>query len=274
MDITAAGVMALLRPLIKLVIDALKWVFFFKVYETSTLHHNHREAFWTDPDKLTDGLEYKLLWKPYHLSKKLVTPMIWVKATEGNTFSKVVLTSTAFNSKIKYQDNLTLYGLGCTPVQAALPSIPFRKLKIEGNTVYTPYDTIKTEVRELYDASGKQVEIGYYREHYVRPCDRLGVEAGKQKGDVEIWGEIYNLEFMEMALMDEQRRLIGSRYGSIRLISYIREKVFGLNWVVKIIFWGKNLVFAIPLRSEFIKYLDEYEKYKQWEEESNPPDSV
>lgn len=262
------GTSGLLRAVLKKIADFFSMLLFYRAYEISTLYHNHREAFGIPPDDLLEGIEYKVLWKPYHLRKKLVTPMIWLRAKEKNSFSRVSLVVTASNSKIQYQDNITLYEVSDIPIQAALPSIPFRKIKFEGNTVLTPYDTIKIKVQELYDAEGDKVNAYYPRERHIRPFDRLEVAMGLQKGDIEKWGEIFNLEFLEMELREEKIRLIGPMFGRLKPVYYVRKKLFSINWIVKIAFWTKNIIFAKQLASEFVKYLEEHEAHKKWKEES------
>lgn len=274
MDIPSGGILGLLRVLFKPIVDFFEMLFFYRAYELSTLHHNHREAFAINPDELTKGIEYKILWKPYHLRKKLITPMIWLRAKNDAHFSKVVITITASNGKINYQDQIVLHDICRTPTQTALPSIPFRNIKIKGNMVYTPYSDIKTSVIELYDESKNQVDLSYPFEKRIRPFDRLEVAMGLEKGDIEKWGEIFNLQFLEMEIRNEQRRLIGSRYGSFYPAYLVRKWLFSFNWLTKIVFWLKNIVFARQLTSSLTKYLEEHEEYKKWEKENEPPENV
>lgn len=268
MDIPSGGIIGLLRVLFKPIADFFEMLLYYRAYEISTLYHNHREAFGIRPSQLADGVDFKILWKPYHLRKKLVTPMIWLKAKDGRRFSKVALTVTASNSKIKFQDHITLFDVNEIPMQVALPSIPFRSLKFEGNMVFTPYDHIKVEVQALYDNQGNEIRIYPQFEKSMRPFDRLEVAMGLEKGDIEKWGEIFNLEFIEMVIKEERIRLIGPMLGRLKPVYLLRRHLFSINWIVKTIFWSKNIVFAKQLAAEFIKYLEEHEKQKKWEQEN------
>lgn len=268
MDIPSGGVFGILRVLFKPIVDLFSMLLFYRAYEISTLYHNHREAFGMPPDELAGSIEYKIIWKPYHLRKKLITPMIWVRAKDGKAFSKLVLLVAASNSKIKYQDYVTLFDINQIPVQAALPSIPFRNLKFEGNTVFTPYDDIQISIVELHDQAGNKLDLYYPSKKRLTPFDRLEVAMGLEKGDVERWGEIFNLEYIEMEIKEEKISLIGGRFGAPTLIDRLRAHIFGFNWLVKIFFWSKNLITARHLASEFSKYLQEQEEFKRWKEEN------
>lgn len=268
MDIPSGGILGLLRVLFKPIVNFFSMLLFYRAYEISTLYHMHREAFGMRPDQLVDGIEYKIIWKPYHLRKKLVTPMIWLKAKDGSHFSKIILTVTASNSKISYQDHIILFDVGETPIQTSLPSVPFRSLKFEGNKVFTPYDDLITKVLEVHDKDGNRINFLSPPKKRISPFDRLEVAMGLEKGDTEKWGEIFNLEFIEMSIKEERIRLIGPMLGSFKLIHLPRKKLFGTNWVVKTVFWAKNVVFAKQLTSEFVKYLEQHEEYKKWEQEN------
>lgn len=37
----------------------------------------------------------------------------------------------------------------------------------------------------------------------------------------------------------------------------LRRKIFNINWIVKCIFWSKNIIFAKQISSEVIKYIEE-----------------
>ena len=273
MDVPTGGIFGLLRVLFRPIIEFFEMLLFYRAYEISTLYHSHREAFGVRPDTLSEGIEYKILWKPYHLRKKLITPMIWLRAADKN-FSKVVLTVTGSNDKIKYQDNLTLFELDDIPIQSSLPSIPFRDLTFRDNMVYTPYDHIKIEVKELYDSNGDKIDWICPKNGYMRPCDRLEVAMGEQKGDVEKWGEIFNFEFIEMEIREQKIKLIGSRFRTLKPLYFLKSKIFSISLVVKFIFWSKNLIFAKQLTSEFIQYLEDHEEHKKWLEESDKSEAA
>jgi len=68
---------------------------------------------------------------------------------------------------------------------------------------------------------------------------------GLQKGDVEKWGEVFNLEFIEfieLEIRNEKIRLTGLRFGGLKPVYYVRSKLFSINRVVRIIFLAKNIV--------------------------------
>ena len=134
--------------------------------------------------------------------------------------------------------------------------------------VFTPYDHIKVEVQALYDNQGNEIRIYPQFEKSMRPFDRLEVAMGLEKGDIEKWGEIFNLEFIEMVIKEERIRLIGPMLGRLKPVYLLRRHLFSINWIVKTIFWSKNIVFAKQLAAEFIKYLEEHEKQKKWEQEN------
>lgn len=268
MDIPSGGIIGLLRVLFKPIADFLEMLLYYRAYEVSTIYHNHREAFGVRPRELIDGVDFKILWKPYYLRKKLVTPMIWLRAKNGSSFSKIALTVTASNKKIKFQDHITLFDVNDIPMQAALPSIPFRLLKIEGSTVFTPYDNIKVEVKELYDNQGNEIRVHPQSEKSVCPFDRLEITMGLEKGDIEKWGEIFNLEFIEMMIKEDRMKLIGPMIGRLKPVYLLRKRLFNVNWVVRMIFWSKNVVFAKQLAAELVKYLEEHEQQKKWEQKN------
>jgi hypothetical protein len=248
------------------IVDFFGKLLFYRAYEISTIYHNHREIFGARPNQLVDGIEFRLIWKPYHLRKKLVTPMIWLRAKDDRQFSKIVLTVTASNSKIKFQDHITLFDINEIPIKAALPSIPFRSLKFEGNMVFTPYDSITTKVLALHDKQGNEICIRSQTEKRSYPFDRLEIAMGLEKGDIEKWGDIFNLEFIEIAIKEERMRLIGPMLGILKPAYLIRRRLFGAHWVVKTIFWAKNIFFAKQLTLELAKYLEQQNKYIKMEQ--------
>lgn len=273
MDIPSGGILGLLRVLFRPVADFFGMLFFYRAYEISTLHRNHREAFGLRPHHLVDGIEYKIIWKPYHLRKKLVTPMIWLRATNKNRFAKVVLAVTASNRKIRYQDHVTLFDVAETPTQTALPSVPFRSLTFDGNLVYTPYDHIQTKVLELYDSNGNKLHLHRAPEKLITPFDRLEVALGLEKGDVEKWGEVFNLEFIEAEIKSLRTQLIGSAFHSSRPVYVLRSSLFGVGWVVRAVFWVRNLVFARQLTRALTRYLEDHAEQMKWERENLTDDS-
>lgn len=271
MDIQTGGFGGVLKAIFRWIANFLKILFFYRAYEISTLYHLHREASGIRGNELIDGIEYKILWKPYHLRKKLVTPMVWIRASQNHNFSKVTLLITAYNSKIEYQNCVTLYDISDIPTQSALPSIPFRDIEVKNNVVYTPYEMIKTKVLELYDSNEERITLHRSNEKNIAPFDNMAVALGWQKGDVELWGKIFNLEFIEDELREEQIRLIGASFSSFRPAYFIRKKLFSIKSVVKVVFWSKNIIFAKQLESKFIEYLKEHKTLQDAEKINFPP---
>lgn len=266
MDIPSGGVLGLLRIVLKPIVDFIERVLFRNAYEVSTLYKTHREAFSFRPRKLPGGLEYQVFWMPYRLRKRLTTPMMWVRSNNG-TIKKATLIVTAFNDKIKYQDCVEIYNVDDVPVQTALPSIPFRDLKFNGGLVMTPYDTIRVRVVELLATKGEEINIDSDKSDMFMPFDRLEVAMGLEKGDVEKWGEHFNLEFLESEIKEERIRILGESYFSPYPISLLKRRLSEAGWAVRIIFWSRNLIFAKHLTNRLGVYLKEHEEFKVWERE-------
>jgi hypothetical protein len=259
MDIATGGLFAVLRFIFKPVLDVFGKLFFRNAYKVSTVYHNHREAFSFHSKELCKELEHKVFWRPYYLSKKLLTPMIWLKSVDQNVYSKVVLSVTAGNKKIAYQDQIVIYKVSGIPTQVALPSIPFRNLTFDRGGVYTPYDNIITRVEELYDAHGEPIELSGSTMNILCPFDRLNEVFGVERGDVEKWGEVFNLRLIESELKELKIRLIGPLRGSYSFMYRLKQKVFGKKWIVKSVFWIRNLIWARQLNSVLADYIDEFE---------------
>ncbi|WP_371229695.1 hypothetical protein ACAW63_24270 [Pseudomonas sp. QE6] len=225
-------------------IEFMDKILFYKAYSLSTLYSGYREIFVWKPSELGGELEFRVLWRRYYYKRKLVSPMIWVKARKGHAFEKVVLLVKGEAEKIEYQDLVTLFDLSEKPVQTALGSLPFRDIRFDGRFVETPYRGIKIQLLEGLRADGSSIDCSYGHTRYVTPSDRLEVHLGREKGDIERWGEIFNLEFIEMQIRAEQDRLIGGRYGRSKFSYRSREMIFQYRFLVKLVFWLKNIVFA------------------------------
>ncbi len=262
MDIPASGIIGLLKVLFKSLFNSIERLFFRKAYQISTAHHLHREMFWSRPDELYPGIKYRVLWRPYYLGEKLLMPMLWLKADKGYEFSKIALSVSAKNEKICYQDNFHLYGITNIPVKTALPSIPFRNLIFRGNSVLTPYDDIVVKIDELYDAGGDAVDLIGVSPEFFSPFDRLEEALGWEKGDVELWGEVFNFRFIESEIKELEIRLIHRGFNN-RVFGYeFRKKLFKRKWLVKIIFWSKNIMYGRQLLSAYNNYIKDFETYK------------
>ena len=171
---------------------------------------------------------------------------------------------TASNDKIRYQDCVELYDVDDVPSQTALPSIPFRDLIFNGGMVMTPYDTVKVKVRELISSTGERIYLGDEKYDIFMPFDRLEVAMGLERGDVEKWGEYFNLEFLEMEIKEEKVRLLGESFYSLAPLAFLKRRLSRMDWSVKLIFWSKNIIFAKHLRKRLELYLKDNEELETW----------
>ena len=240
--------------LLKNVWEFIQKPFIKKAYEVSTTHKKYGEAVTLSPLEL-GSIKYRIIWEEYYLGKKLTTPMLWVRTKEGEKFSKMIISVQAtLDERITYQDNIILFNINSIPIQIALPSIPFRNLTFKGSRVQIPYEHLQIEVIEAYDMEGKEDKSQCKKSLRLTPFDKLEIALGWEKGYVEKWGKIYNLEYIEEKIKDEQNRLMGNLMTSW---SKRRKKIFSKKWLVKIIFWSKNIFTAKQLTREFEKYLKE-----------------
>lgn len=264
MDLHIGGALTL----IKVILSPIEKLFFYRAYWLSSLVHSHRQVLGRFPHDLTEHLEYDINWEKYYLGEKTNSPLFWIRALKDKEFSKVVLSVTASSAKVRYQDVLTLYKVGATPTRAALPSIPFRSVSVEENRVFTSYDSIETRLIELNDQDGKPVNF-YGSVSAIHPWDRLEVAMGLEKGDIEKWGEVFNLQFIEGEIRAERIRLIGSRFSSLKPVYALRCWVFGYDWIVKLNFWRKNLVFARPLEKAFEEFWRQKQEVDEFRNEKD-----
>jgi hypothetical protein len=261
MDISFGGIFGAFKAIFSLSKQRIEKYLFHRAYEISTIYYSHRQAFGRPSHHLSQNLSYNIHWEKYYLRERKNCPIILVKSENGKTFSKLVLSVTASNDKIKYQNTLTLFDINSIPTQAALPSIPFRNIRIKGNQVFTPYDHISTIVIELYDAEGQPVDLFRGGVNLLYPCDRLEIALGLEKGDIEKWGEVFNLQFIEREIIEERIRLIG---GLSRFYFFKRRIILSNNWIVKANFWRKNLGSAKQLTGEFENYLLQEKELENW----------
>ncbi|MFA8390256.1 hypothetical protein ACEPUD_09060 [Burkholderia ubonensis] len=235
--------------------QGLTWVLFSQAYRISTLYYNLRNHLGEMPYEMAEHFEYDIHWQPYHLSKKLNSPMFWIRAKDGHEFSRVTICVTAMNNKIRYQNSFSVYDLDSIPVQVALSSTPFRDLSFSGNMVYTPYDKFTIEVIEIKGKNGEDIPVPYPAKDYLRPFDRLEVHMGKEKEFVEKWGENFNLQYLESQIAEIQIELPG--YSHIPLVRSIRRAVLGNRSLAKLVFWKRNLVRAKKITEEVGKFIEE-----------------
>gem|GEM_PF-3533646 len=266
MDIATTGLIGVIRSVLKKIFtpitDGISKLLFREAYEISTLWCRYKDDFVTDPKTIFDSIEYKIYWREYRYKSKLTTPMIWIRAKDGLQFTKVLVTVEAKNPDVRYQSSVTIRDLDYLPIEVALPSIPFRKLRFEPGCVFTPYRSIKTTLTELYDNEGNKVELSKYYEisHEFVPSDSIAVAKGDEKEAVEIWKEIYNLKEIELEV--SQILCVLRCWGECRprLISDISRSVFGRRWVAKMLFWSRNIFTAKDLTRKFDVYIEKHQE--------------
>lgn len=258
MEISASGVFSVLKYLVSLASSQVEKILFYRAYEISTLYKSHRQQLGRRPHLLGRCIEYDLHWGSYYLARKQYMPQIWVRALPGEGYSRVSITVTAENSKIRYQSTVTLFNVSDKPTQVALPGIPLRNLKFKGGFVYTQYETVTTEIKELISENSNSTRKLVCAPHTVTPFDNIDIALGLKKGDIEKWGEIFNLEFIEMQICEERIRLIAPSIMRRGVYHRLRRKFFDLNWVARVIFWRKNIFSAKQLSLCFANYLREY----------------
>lgn len=262
------GIGGVLKKVFGGVIEFLDKILFYKAYSLSTLYSGYREMFIWTPSELGDEIEYRVLWRRYYYRRKLVTPLIWVKARKGYFFKKLVILVKGEAEKAEYQDVVTLFDLTEKPIQTALASLPFRDLRFDGGLVETPYRGIRVKLLEAVRDDGSNIDCSYGYSKYMTPSDRLEVHLGREKGDIERWGEIFNLEFIEMEIRSEQIRLIGGRYGRSKISYKMREMVFQHRAVVKLVFWMKNIIFARQLERALEEYFSRQRAFDEIDDET------
>ncbi|WP_261528785.1 hypothetical protein [Burkholderia multivorans] len=235
--------------------QGLTWVLFSQAYRISTLYYNLRNHLGVRSYEIAEYFEYDIHWQPYHLSRKLSSPMFWIKAKEKGEFSRVIVCVIAENSKIRYQNSFSVYDLNSTPVQVALSSIPFRDLSFKGNMVYAPYDKFTTKIVEIKGKNGEDICVPYPASDYLSPVDRLEVHMGKERGFVKKWGENFNLQYLENQIAEIQIELPG--YSRIPLVRSIRRVLLGNRILATLVFWMRNLVWAKQITEEVGKFIEE-----------------
>lgn len=263
------GIGGVLKKIFGGLIEFLDKILFYRAYSLSTLYSGYREMFIWKPSELGDEIEYRVLWRRYYYKRKLVNPLIWVRARKGYVFKKVVLLVKGESEKTEYQDVVTLFDLTEKPIQTALASLPFRDLRFDDGFVETPYRGIRVKLLEALRDDGSSLDCSYGYTQYMMPSDRLEVHLGREKGDVERWGEIFNLEFIEMEIRSEQIRLLGGRYGRSKIAYKVREMVFQYRSVVKLVFWLKNIVFARQLEKALEDYFSRQRAFDEMEDKVN-----
>jgi len=232
-----------------------------RAYEVSTLYHDHRVLIEARPYPLGKHVGYRLYWDEYLHGARQNAPIVEVRANRGIQLSKVVISVSASNDKVCYQEEVTLRHVDGRRHRAALPAVPFRYPKIKGNFVYTPYDTFRVELIEIRDDSGKDLLPRSPIVHVTHPMDRLEVAMGKEREYVEKWGRVYNLRFVEMQVTQEAIPILAWR---IHRTPFVRNMTEWLQHrrVSKVRFWIKNAIWARPLQRELARHVAEYKEYE------------
>ena len=232
-----------------------------RAYELSTVYHDHRVLIETRPDPLGEHLGYILFWDEYLHGERQRAPIIEVRANPGVPLSKVVISVSATNDKVCYQDEVVLRHVDERRHRAALPAIPFRYPKLKGNLVFTPYDDFRVELIEVRDESGKDLMPRWPVVHVTHPLDRLEVALGEELEYVEKWGRVYNLQFIEMQVREELVHILAWRFHRSPLVQRLTERLQRRR-VAKALFWAKNAFRARPLQRELERHIAEYKEYE------------
>lgn len=232
-----------------------------RAYKLSTLYHDHRILIEDHPRPLGEHLGYRVFIEEYLHGNRQRAPLLEVCSNAGIRLSKVVISVTASNEKVCYQDQVVLHHVDERRHRAALPAVPFRRPKIEGNQVYTPYDKLRVELLEIRGDAGQDLLPRWRVKEEMHPIDRLEVAMGKEQDFVEKWGEVYNLQYLEMAIREE---IIRMRALHFHHSAVVRMMAAGLQhrWVGKALFWTKNAFWARPLQRELEQHIKEYREYE------------
>lgn len=270
MEAFFGGAINLIRFLFKPLVSSVEKILFRSTYETSTLYRSYIDVFGNKPKKLTEDIEYKLIWQKFYKNEELKEPLIIVRARNAKEFCSATILITAKNSKYRYQERITLENLDHRPTQQALPSIPFRELTFRDRFVLTPYDDITVKLIELIDKDGHKIELSKSAYDYFFPMDNLDVILGLKKGYIKRWGNIYNLQFMESELEDLQIQLTGCLISQHLWLYHFKRRLFSNRFVIHSIFWSKNLITARAIKNSLNHFLEEQKQFQKWQLENYP----
>lgn len=175
----------------------------------------------------------------------------------------------ALSTQHNFQCAFTLYDFGPLPIRTTLPSIPLRVLQknilAKNGRILLPYLEVQIKVVELWDESGNEISTKSLPSPLrLTPIDRLEVAMGQEKGDVEKWGQVYNFEFLESEIKEEQIRLRGRYYMATRIRDKLKGQVLGWTWIVRISFWRKNLIWATHLSKEYAEFLKQQQEVDEF----------
>jgi len=232
-----------------------------RVYEISTLYHDHRQFVEARPDPLGEMLGYQLFWDEYLHGARQRAPIIEVRANQGVRLSKVVISVTASNEKVCYQNEVVLRHVDERRHRATLSAIPFRHLKFSGNLVYTPYDIFRVELVEMLGIDGRDVMPPWQIVRTSAPMDRLEVALGEQREYLEKWGRVYNLRFIELEITEVLVHLRAWRFHRSPAVQRLTLPLESRR-IAKAWFWARNAWSARPLQRALDRHIAEYRQYE------------
>jgi hypothetical protein len=266
---TSWSLISAIRSILKAVASPIEKILFRRAYEISTLVKCRRQILGRFSHSLTADLEYDIHWGKYYLRDEIFCPLFWIKSRSGKYYSKIVLVVNALSTQHNFQCAFTLYDFGPHPIRTTLPSIPLRVLQknvlVKNGRIHSPYLEVQIKVVELWDESGNEVSTkSLSLPPRLSPLDRLEVAMGQEKGDVEKWGQVYNFEFLESEIKEEQIRLRSRYYIATRIRDKLKGQVLGWTWIVQISFWRKNLIWATHLSKEYAEFLKQQQEVDEF----------
>ena len=231
-----------------------------RAYEISTLYHDHRELVETKPRPLGEHVGYRLYWQEFLQGQRQLAPTIEVCALGKSRLSKVVIAVTASNDMVCFQNEVVMRHVDTRRHRAPLSSIPFRRPRIDGGLVYTPYDEFHIELIEVLDERGGCITPRWSTKDVIHPMDRLEVALGQERDFVEKWGRTYNLSFLEMEIREEAVRMFAWSCRKSHVLRLLLRPLQSRT-MAKAIFWSRNALRAVPLERAFIRHIEEYRDY-------------
>ena len=257
-----SSALSALRKIIGWLFAIAERAFCQKAYAISTLYRHHRQMIDRSSRPLGKHLCYVIYWDEYILDRRQSVPSIELRSIDGQALSKVVISVSAYNERVCYQDCIALYDVDERAHRAALSSVPFRRLKFSGNRLYTPYDRFRVRLIEILDQAGNSLLPSSRVEGTVTPMDRLEVALGKEKGYVERWGRVYHLGYLEMEISEQSVYFSSWRFSRLALLRWCAPLLMHRT-VATAIFWCRNAVFARPLERRLVRYLGDYDERKK-----------
>ena len=266
-SILSGAVKSVVVRVFKPALELAERILFEEAYKASTEHHIYRMLKVEKPEKFSCGINCDVIWQTYFLRRKLTSPALRVSSYDGAEFNKIVLCVTAFANTTRYQDVVTLYDVGDVMVQTALPSIPLRDLKLadDGRSVRRPYNNYQVRILHAERADGAPLPSLPITGQKFTPMDNLLPLIGRAQGDVEKWGEIYNLEFIhtvkQEATMDAANRYAytAGKLGQLKYWFFSSKVLIDLKFWKRNVFTGREVWLAYAAFVEKNKSLDKFD---------------